>query len=156
MRYWLEQLRAPQKIATINVRIMKEGVMLKTKLFKLLFVILFLFIAILLAGCGQKDGEDKASLTESGMKCGAGKCGASMVDGNTVVAKKKKNILSQMRENDPRKSCVLRANSAKALYECVRSPKTGKLTRKCGIDKCSSATDRDAMKCAVGKCSSGK
>ena len=79
--------------------------------------------------------SQEQSLTESGMKCGAGKCGSSMVDGNSVVAKKKKNILSQMREDDPRKECVLGANSSKKLYNCIRNPKTGRVTKKCGSDR---------------------
>ena len=40
----------------------------------------------LLSGCA---GEKKESITEGGMKCGPGKCGASMVDGSAVLVKKK-------------------------------------------------------------------
>ncbi len=108
---------------------------------------------LLLAGCGGEQKTEKAPLTESGMKCGAGKCGGSMADGNRLLAKKQRNILSQMREDDPRKPCVLRATTAKALYDCVRDPKTGRLTKKCGIGKCGSAMKNSgAMKCGAGKC----
>jgi len=119
---------------------------------------LLLLTAVLTVGCGNQNSktEDlKTSLTEGGMKCGAGKCGASMVDGNSVVAKKKKNMLSQMRENDPRKTCVLNASTTKALYNCVRNPKNKRLTTKCGTGKCSNATKEISMKCGAGKCGSG-
>jgi len=116
----------------------------------------FLLAALLLTGCsGKKEESDKTSLTESGMKCGAGKCGASMVDGDTVLAKKKKNFLSQMREDDPRKTCVLEATTTKSLYDCVRDPKTNRLTTKCGTGKCSNASSEIIMKCGAGKCGSG-
>jgi uncharacterized low-complexity protein len=114
-----------------------------------------LFATLLISGCSDKNSSDKASLTEGGMKCGAGKCGASMVDGNTVVAKKKKNILSQMREDDPRKECVIKAKSNKALYDCVRDPKSKRLTTKCGAGKCGNESEEITMKCGAGKCSSG-
>ncbi len=120
--------------------------------------ILILSGVFLFAACsdtGSEAEEGKASLTEGGMKCGAGKCGTSMVDGNTILAKKKKNILSQMREDDPRKGCVLRAGSSKTLYDCIRDPKTGYLTTKCGIGKCNKAPEDITMKCGAGKCGSG-
>ncbi len=120
--------------------------------------IIFIGALVFTVGCNS-DGkdEDKSSLTEGGMKCGAGKCGASMVDGNTIVAKKKKNILSQMRKDDPRKDCVLKAGSNKALYDCIRDPKTKHLTTKCGMGKCSNSTDKEeiTMKCGAGKCGTG-
>ena len=123
------------------------------------FTLLLSLTALLTVGCNDKNTETEdphqTSLTESGMKCGAGKCGASMVDGNTIVAKKKKNILSQMREDDPRKTCVLNANTTKVLYNCVRNPKSKRLTTKCGTGKCSNATKDITMKCGAGKCGSG-
>lgn len=85
-----------------------------------------------------------------GMKCGAGKCGANMFDGNAALGKKKKNILSQMRDDDSRKDCVIKAATTKAVYDCVRDPKGKKLTTKCGTGKCGSAP----MKCGAGKCGS--
>ncbi|MEA3419592.1 MAG: hypothetical protein U9Q90_09360 [Campylobacterota bacterium] len=114
-----------------------------------ILLVTLLTAAFIMVGCSDKE-DDKVSLTESGMKCGAGKCGTSMVDGNSVVAKKKKNILSQMRRDDPRKDCVIKANSNKALYDCVRDPKSKRLTTKCG-----NANDDITMKCGAGKCSSG-
>ena len=90
------------------------------------------------------------SLTEGGMKCGAGKCGASMVDGNSIVAKKKKNILSQMREDDTRKECVLGAKTTKKLYDCLRNPKTLRVSKKCGND--TTPLKKVEMKCEAGKC----
>jgi len=82
----------------------------------------------IITGCSDK--EKTKSLTEGGMKCGAGKCGSSMVDGSAVLVKKKLNILNQMDKKDPRRDCVLKAKSTKALYNCVRDPKTGRLTVK--------------------------
>jgi len=105
-------------------------------------------IFLLIIGCSDHTEETKVSLTESGMKCGAGKCGASMVDGNSIVDKKRKNILSQLREDDPRKACILSANTSKSLYNCIRDPKTKRLSSKCGND----TTVQSPMKCASGKC----
>ena len=42
---------------------------------------------ISISGCTDK--EKKESVTEGGMKCGPGKCGASMVDGSAVLVKRK-------------------------------------------------------------------
>jgi len=83
------------------------------------------------------------------MKCGAGKCGANMFDGNSALDKKKKNMLSQMNDDDERKDCVIGSKTTKALYDCVRSPLTGKLSLKCGSGK-----KESAMKCGAGKCGS--
>lgn len=103
------------------------------------------FITLLvISGCGDKEKRDSGEST-SGMKCGAGKCGTNMIDGNSALDKKKKNILSQMQEDDKRQDCVLKAMTTKAMYDCVRNPTTGKLSLKCG----SVQTD---MKCGSGKC----
>jgi len=105
-----------------------------------------LFVAMLLfSGCSSEEKQAKKEV--SGMKCGAGKCGANMFDGNKALAKKRKNILDQLREDDPRKECVLQAKTTKALYNCVRNPHTGRLSLKCG-----SSTKDSAMKCGEGKC----
>ena len=116
------------------------------------FLFGLLFAGLIVSGCSSDKTKEKASLTESGMKCGAGKCGSSMVDGNTVLAKKKKNILSQMRKDDPRKDCVIKAKSNKALYDCVRDPETGHLTTKCGMGKSTNGNNDVTMKCGAGKC----
>ena len=115
-----------------------------------------LLLTLLFSACSDDKGAKKSSAP--GMKCGAGKCGANMFDGNAALVKKKKNILSQMRENDPRKGCVKSAKSTKALYDCVRDPKTKKMTFKCGEGKCGTAMQapKPAMKCGVGKCGSGE
>lgn len=107
-------------------------------------------LLLLLSGCGEKKEDSKAP----GMKCGAGKCGANMFDGKGALSKKKKNIISQMRENDPRKECVIGAKSTKEAYDCVREPNGKKLTMKCGADKCGNSTKRKSagMKCGEGKC----
>ncbi|PHR54169.1 MAG: hypothetical protein COA44_14065 [Arcobacter sp.] len=105
-----------------------------------------------ISGCGEKK-EEKASVP--GMKCGADKCGANMFDGNSALAKKKKNILKQMREDDPRKDCVIAAITTKDAYNCVREPNGKKLIMKCGVGKCGSEKDRakePEMKCGAGKC----
>lgn len=119
-------------------------------MFKIVVMILILFH---FSGCGEKKEERNVP----GMKCGAGKCGANMFDGNAALAKKKRNILSQMRENDSRKSCVIAAKSTRAVYECVRDPQNGKLTLKCGSGKCGesmavSQKENTSMKCGAGKC----
>jgi len=114
--------------------------------------VMSLLSLLLLAGCTDK--EKKKSLTESGMKCGAGKCGASMVDGSAVLVKKKMNILDQLREEDNRRECVLNATTTKALYNCVRVEKTGRLSTKCSTDKVKGIKS-EAMKCESGKCGEG-
>ncbi len=102
------------------------------------------------------------------MKCGAGKCGSSMVDGSAVLVKKKMNILDQLTKEDKRRDCVLKAKTTKALYNCVRDPKTGRLTVKettastfkSNVDpvekKAPRKADESTMKCQAGKCTSGK
>jgi len=113
-------------------------------------------LALSLIGCSDDKGAKKSSAP--GMKCGAGKCGANMFDGSAALVKKKKNILHQMRANDPREGCVRSAKSTKALYDCVRDPKTKKMTLKCGEGKCGTTmkAPKPAMKCGVGKCGSGE
>lgn len=114
-------------------------------------------LAILVLGACSNEEPKKSDNKVMDMKCGAGKCGANMFDGNTALAKKKKNILSQMREDDPRKECVIGAKTTKATYDCVRDPKGKKLIMKCGVGKCGSEKDRakePEMKCGAGKCGS--
>ena len=112
-----------------------------------------LFTLALLSGCS---GEKKESITEGGMKCGPGKCGASMVDGSAVLVKKKMNILDQLQEDDNRRECVLSATTTKELYNCVRVEETGRLSTKCSADKTKKAPKKEvpAMKCEAGKCGS--
>ena len=107
------------------------------------------------SGCGEKKEES----TIPGMKCGAGKCGSNMFDGNFALTKKKKNILKQMREDDPRKECVIAAKTTKEAYNCVREPDGKKLTMKCGPNKCGSQKENikmPAMKCGTTKCGASK
>ena len=110
----------------------------------------------LLSGCSDK--EKSKSLTEGGMKCGPGKCGASMVDGSAVLVKKKMNILDQLEKDDNRRDCVLKASSTKILYDCVRVAKTGRLSTKCSTDNTKKAPRKESekesgtMKCEAGKC----
>ena len=113
--------------------------------------ILTLFI---ITGCTENGNKD--SITEGGMKCGPGKCGASMVDGSAILVKKKMNILNQLADNDNRRECVLQAMTTKELYDCVRVEKTGRLSTKCSTDNTNQAPEKDipAMKCAPGKCGS--
>ncbi len=91
------------------------------------------------------------------MKCGPGKCGASMVDGSAVLVKKKMNILDQLEKDDSRRDCVLKASSTKKLYNCVRVAKTGRLSTKCSTDntKKTPMKESSTMKCEAGKCGSG-
>ncbi len=118
--------------------------------------ILSILLLLLLSSCSDEKQVPYGSAS-SGMKCGAGKCGANMFDGKGALAKKKKNILRQMREDDPRKKCVIDAKTTKELYNCVRSPQTKRMTLKCGEGKCGSEmkTPKPAMKCGAGKCGSG-
>ena len=120
-------------------------------------VLSFSLLLLLLSACSDTQKEPKGSAS-SGMKCGAGKCGANMFDGKGALSKKKKNILRQMRESDPRKECVIAAKTTKEAYECVRSPETKKLSLKCGVGKCGTAKEQKkmpTMKCGAGKCGSG-
>jgi hypothetical protein len=117
--------------------------------------ITLIFTLAMISGCSEK--ENKKSITEGGMKCGPGKCGASMVDGSAVLIKKKMNILNQLKENDDRRDCVLKATSTKALYNCVRVSKTGRLSTKCSADNTRVVPKKEVstMKCEAGKCGSG-
>ncbi len=123
--------------------------MIQKKLFALLILMVF-----------STFSEAKEDREVPGMKCGAGKCGANMFDGNAALAKKKRNMLSQMREDDPRKDCVIKAASTRAAYDCVRDPNGKKLTLKCGTSKCGDGMKETrsekapAMKCGAGKCGS--
>jgi len=119
--------------------------------------ILFISLLLFISACSEEKKSPKGSASSS-MKCGAGKCGANMFDGKGALAKKKKNILGQMRESDPRKECVINAKTTKEVYNCVRSPETNKMTLKCGKGKCGSTKEQKkmpTMKCGEGKCGSG-
>ena len=111
-----------------------------------------LLTLLLLSACSDK--ENNESLTQSAMKCGPGKCGASMVDGSAVLVKKKMNILNQLNDDDSRRECVLNAISTKALYACVREEETGRLSTK-DNSKQIPKKEVPTMKCAPGKCGSG-
>lgn len=112
------------------------------------------FALVTLSGCTDKGKNE--SITDGGMKCGPGKCGASMVDGSTVLVKKKMNILNQLSEDDTRRECVLKSMSTKELYDCVRVEETGRLSTKCAADNTKQAPKKESsiMKCAPGKCGS--
>ena len=110
-------------------------------------LLLSTLILVAFSGCNEKKEPPKT--VGSGMKCGAGKCGANMFDGNSALSKKKKNILSQMRDDDSRKDCVIAASTTKEVYNCVRDKKTQKMTLKCGA---AVIKKEPAMKCGTGKC----
>ena len=127
------------------------------------YYLLPLVLALLITGCSDKEKEK--SLTEGGMKCGAGKCGASMANGSALLVKKKMNILNQLSQDDPRRDCVLKAGTTKTLYACVRDKTTGRLTTKYTTEQNKSekrtnnkslSKDNSEMKCESGKCSNGK
>ena len=132
-------------------------------------ILLLPLLGILLLISNSSAKEKEKSLTEGGMKCGAGKCGSSMVDGSTVLIKKKMNILDQMAQEDQRRDCVLKAKTTKTLYNCVRDPETGRLTirehqsntpssSKTTIEKEKKVPlkeSKSSMKCEAGKCGSG-
>jgi len=117
-----------------------------------IFLSTLLMLTLILSACNNKEKEE--SITEGGMKCGPGKCGASMVDGSAVLVKKKMNILDQLKEDDTRRECVLAANTTKDLYSCVRVEETGRLSTKCSTDNVKQKSE-EAMKCEAGKCASG-
>ena len=122
----------------------------------MLKILLLSALLLFFTGCGDEKKEPKGSAS-SGMKCGAGKCGANMFDGKGALAKKKKNILQQMREDDKRKECVIAAKTTKEVYDCVRSPETKRMSLKCGEGKCGAAKEEKSMptmKCGAGKCGS--
>ena len=109
---------------------------------------------LLISACSGE--KQKESITEGGMKCGPGKCGASMVDGSAVLVKKKMNILDQLNEDDNRRDCVLKAMTTKELYSCVRVEETGRLSTKCATDNTKVSPNKgvSSMKCEAGKCGS--
>jgi len=116
-----------------------------------------LLVLVTLSSCSGE--KQKKSLTEGGMKCGTGKCGASMVDGSVVLVKKKMNILDQLSKEDTRRDCVLKAKTTKELYTCVRVTETGRLSTKCSADntKPKAAPKKEnasTAKCEAGKCNS--
>ncbi|MBA1421200.1 MAG: hypothetical protein FAF03_10235 [Epsilonproteobacteria bacterium] len=115
-------------------------------------------ISLTLLATGCSDKEKTKSITEGGMKCGAGKCGASMANGSALLVKKKMNIIDQMDKNDTRRNCVLKAKTTKALYACVRVNETGRLSTKCSTDntqpKVAPKKETSTAKCEAGKCSS--
>lgn len=112
-----------------------------------------LTLTLLFTGCSDK--EKSKSLTEGGMKCGAGKCGSSMANGSALLVKKKMNILDQLAKEDTRRDCVLKASSTKILYDCVRVAETGRLSTKCSSDN-TIKKEASTMKCEAGKCSGGR
>jgi len=126
---------------------------------KLLLTFITTLLLVLSSGCNNRDNSEKErNPAAGGMKCGAGKCGANMFDGNAALVKKKANIVKQMREGDSRRDCVAGASTTKEVYDCVRDPKSGKLTKKCGLGKCGEAmqdsSPKATMKCGAGKCGS--
>ena len=121
---------------------------------KLLLTFVTTLLLVLSTGCDNRDDSAKdSSPAAGGMKCGAGKCGANMFDGNAALVKKKKNITIQMRDDDPRRDCVANASTTKEVYDCVRDPKTGKMSKKCG-EAMESTASSSSMKCGAGKCGS--
>lgn len=116
---------------------------------RLLLTFITILLLVLTAGCSDRDDSAKESSGVSGgMKCGAGKCGANMFDGSAALVKKKANITKQMQEDDPRRDCVINATTTKEVYNCVRDPETGKLSKSFSSEPLKSS----GMKCGAGKC----
>jgi uncharacterized low-complexity protein len=125
---------------------------------------LLALLVLMINGCDFKEVEEGKAAPKSAMKCGAGKCGASMIEEGSALDDKKANILSQMDEGDSRADCVINAKTTKDAYDCVRSKDGKTLTTKCGVDasknqpamKCGAGKCGPAMKCGAGKCGAGK
>lgn len=112
---------------------------------------LILTLALLSTGCIGND--EKESVATGGMQCGAGKCGVSMMDGSTILVEKKMEILSQLREKDSRRECVLNAKTTKDLLNCVRDKTTNRISTKCdSSNTVVPPSEVPIMKCAPGKC----
>ena len=128
----------------------------------ILVFITTLLLVLGISACSDRDDSPKEeSAAVGGMKCGAGKCGANMFDGNAALVKKKANITAQMKEDDPRRDCVFKAATTQEAYDCVRDAETGKLSTKCGNGSAESSStkvpapkEEPAMKCGAGKCGS--
>ena len=116
----------------------------------LFFTTFLLATTLLLSACSERGSSSSDAM---GMKCGAGKCGANMIDGHSALAYKQRTILTQMRDDDPRKGCVLGAPDVTALFNCVRHPRTKRLSAKCGGN---TNAKNAVMKCGAGKCGAGK
>lgn len=97
--------------------------MIKIQRIGMLVSISLIFLAF--TGCDEK--KELPGVSTQTMKCGAGKCGANMFTGNSTIEKNKRNLLSQMQVNDPRKKCVISAKTTKEAHNCVRDPNTNKL-----------------------------
>lgn len=109
--------------------------------------------ASLLVTTGCIGGEKEESVTASGMKCGAGKCGVAMMDGSNILVEKKMQILNQLRKDDNRRECVLNAPTTKELLNCVKNIDTNRLTTKCdSSNSVAQPPEVPVMKCAPGKC----
>jgi hypothetical protein len=119
-------------LSTCDINLVDKSTLQGTKMNKKIITIGLLSLALLL-GCSDK--EKSKSVTEGSMKCGAGKCGANAANGSALLLKKKMNILDQMKKDDTRRDCVLKAKTTKILYNCVRNKITGRLSTKCDISK---------------------
>jgi len=102
---------------------------------KAVLSVLVVSVVLGVGGCGRDSGDHGKG---SAMKCGAGKCGANMIDSESVLEKKRADITGQMREDDPRRGCVVKAQNTETLYDCIRDPETGKLTTRFGDGKSAS------------------
>ena len=155
-------VRGPEEVPMVHSTLHKTGEKIMKYILNAqrsaLSALLLIASATIITACTDKEKEK--SLTEGGMKCGAGKCGASMANGSALLVKKKLNMLNQMKEKDPRRDCVLKAATTKSLYNCVRDPKTGRLRIEpkeetalaVSKSKKSDAKQKSTMKCQAGKC----
>jgi uncharacterized low-complexity protein len=80
-----------------------------------------------------------ATTASAQMKCGAGKCGASMAKSSTPKG-------CACEDCDKHPDCAAKKDPSKPC-DCA-----DKGEMKCGAGKCGSAKPKPAMKCGAGKC----
>lgn len=112
-------------------------------------------VMALLLGAALFTGMGTVSLSAEGMKCGAGKCGGSVMKKAACDCETKCN---DSKSCDHGKKCSTKGCAHDAKNMKCGSGKCGASqtspTVKCGGGKCGNAKKAPAKKCGVGKCGS--